>query len=381
MSLFGSSEPSYIGVDIGAGGIKLVELKKTKDRPQLWTYGIAENPIDIHVDNSDSTPDEHKNDNGEIILPEEQEQSKEPQEELSLEDERIEKSADILKDLVDEAGVEGEQVTASLPVSYIFHTIVTIPDDKDEQKDDIIKAEVDKLISRPVEQMQIVHQKINKKNGDDNYMRFLVTAAPKDLVRFYTAIFQKAGLQLQELETEAFSLQRSLVGNDPATVLVVDIGSERSNFFIMDEGLPMTHRSIEVGGETIDEILQDITGLEDKMISQVKKDMSKLNEDELDYKKFSKMTEPVIKEIEYGFDLYSHQTVDGKTKKPEKIILTGGSAFFPPVAKALEEYFDLKVFIGDPWARLVYQQGLKPILDDIGPRMAVSVGLSLRNLV
>src|SRR3989338_2173928 len=48
MSIFGNKE-SYIGVDIGAGGIKLVELKKQKGRPQLWTYGIADEALDIHL--------------------------------------------------------------------------------------------------------------------------------------------------------------------------------------------------------------------------------------------------------------------------------------------------------------------------------------------
>lgn len=50
MSLFGGNKiDSYIGVDIGAEGIKLVELRATKGRPQLWTYGITEEVITIHA--------------------------------------------------------------------------------------------------------------------------------------------------------------------------------------------------------------------------------------------------------------------------------------------------------------------------------------------
>ena len=48
MSLFSKSE-SYLGVDIGAHGIKLVELKKTKNRPRLWTYGIVQQDLDVHL--------------------------------------------------------------------------------------------------------------------------------------------------------------------------------------------------------------------------------------------------------------------------------------------------------------------------------------------
>ena len=40
MSLFRKKD-SYVGVDIGANGMKLVELHKAKGRAQLWTYGIV----------------------------------------------------------------------------------------------------------------------------------------------------------------------------------------------------------------------------------------------------------------------------------------------------------------------------------------------------
>ena len=379
MSLFGDKQESYIGVDIGSGGIKLTELKKTKGRPQLWTYGIADDDINIHVQNSDKTPEKEKMDKDGIILPEEQGKNT-PDEKIEVNDSRIKKYSKLLKRLVKEAKVSGNRASASLPVSYIFHTIVTLPEVEEDKKEEIINAEVNKLISRPVDEMQVVHQEIPSSQDTDEYDKFLVTAAPKDLVRFYTAIFQKSGLQLQELETEAFSLQRSLVGNDPATVLVVDIGRERTNFFIMDEGLPMTHRSIQVGGQNIDKVLQKILGLDHDSIGQVKKDLSKIDKEKFNSNQFDRIINPVIKEIEYGFDLYTHQ-VGNEDKKPEKIILTGGSSLFPPLAKRLQSKFNMKVFVGDPWARVVYQQGLKPVLDDIGPRMSVSIGLALRNIV
>ena len=47
----------------------------------------------------------------------------------------------------------------------------------------------------------------------------------------------------------------------------------------------------------------------------------------------------------------------------------------------IEKKFSMKVFVGDPWARTVYQDGLRQILDGLGPRMAVSIGLAMRNIV
>ena len=59
----------------------------------------------------------------------------------------------------------------------------------------------------------------------------------------------------------------------------------------------------------------------------------------------------------------------------------GGSALFPFLVDELSEKFKMKCYVGDPWGRVVYQESLKPILNSIGPRMSVAIGLALRNVV
>jgi len=375
MAIFGKKE-SYLGVDLGANGIKLVELRKTKGRAQLWTYGMISEPLDIHVKYEKSAEELLLDQHSTSIKT----QTKKSPEPIAMDDPRIDKYAKMLKELLKATKVSTKRVTASLPVSHVFHSLITLP--PVEKKDVIhhIEAKVKKLLPRPIEEMQVVHQQIPQtKEEEKRALKFLVTAAPKDLVTFYTAIFQKAGLQLEELETEAFALERSLVGHDKSTVMVVDIGAERTNFFIIDQGIPVTHRSIHVAGDNIDKSLRKILGLPDDMVKQVKFDMSTMDEKIIPLDIFQSALDPIVKEIEYSFDLYLHQ-IGNEKKRPEKIILTGGSCVFPPIARYLRETLGMKVFIGDPWARVVYQQGLKHLLDTLGPRMAVSIGLAMRNI-
>ncbi len=375
MSIFGKNE-AYLGVDLGANGIKLVELHKTKNRAQLWTYGMISEPLDIHLNHEKSAEDLLLDQHSTSI----KSQTKKAIQPISMDDPRIDKYANMLKELLKATKVSTKRVTASLPVSYVFHSLITLP--PVEKKDVIhhIEAKVKKLLPRPIEEMQVVHQQIPQtKEEEKRALKFLVTAAPKDLVTFYTAIFQKAGLQLEELETEAFALERSLVGHDKSTVMVVDIGAERTNFFIIDQGVPVTHRSIHVAGDNIDKSLRNILGLPDDIARQVKFDMTTMDEKTIPLDIFHSALDPIVREIEYSFDLYLHQ-IGNEKKRPEKIILTGGSCVFPPIARYLRETLDMKVFIGDPWARVVYQQGLKQLLDTLGPRMAVSVGLAMRNI-
>ena len=385
MGLFAKQPSAYLGIDIGAHGMKLVELHNTKGRPQLWTYGILDESLDIHVDViKEKTPDDLLEEAGKHI------KKKKAGDAIAndvydlLSDEtkqHIDRYAKLLKILLEKARVTTHRVTASLPVSHIFHAVLTLPRVEQKELPGIIMAEVKKMLPRPIEEMQVAHQIIpDTEEKNQKYNKVLVTAAPKALVAFYTAIFTKAGLQLQELETEAFSLERTLIGRDKTTAMIVDIGAERTNFFIIDQGLPVTHRSIQLGGNAFNQILSVALGIEDSLVEQMKQDLSQLPSGALSRDIFADPIDAIVKEIAYSFDLFLHQ-IGNEGKRPEKIILTGGSSVIPVIQDVLREAFTVKVFVGDPWARIVYQQSLRPLLDTIGPRMGVSIGLALRSIV
>ncbi|MEK7623555.1 MAG: pilus assembly protein PilM [Patescibacteria group bacterium] len=366
MSLFKKIE-SHLGIDIGAGGIKLVELRKTKNHPQLWTYGILDTPLDVHLPAPVPEPDKDSKTERKLkpAIPA---------------DPRVEKYGTLLKDLLKKTKVTTKHVTVSLPVSQVFHALITLPVLPEKEIDWHVRAKVTKMLPRPIDEMQIVYQRLQHEGADPaKDIKVLVTAADKSLIRFYTDIFSYADLVLDDLETEAFALERSLVGRDAATVMVVDIGAERTNFFIIDSSVPVTHRSIQIGGHDIDRILADTLGVEAQHIPQIKFDISQNSGIPLPGDAWLAVVDSIVKEIEYGFELYLHQS-GNEQKRPEKIILTGGAALFPPIAAAISGHFPMKVFVGDPWARVVYQDRLKPLLDVIGPRMSVAIGLALRNL-
>lgn len=379
MSFFHKTD-SFLGVDIGAGGIKVVELKKVKGRPQLWTYGMADETLDIHPKESSGSPRTSAPMQPFMAEAEKMQIEKKPVAvAIDLKDPRIESYAKLLKETVAASRASSRVATASIPVSYIFHAVVTLPKvDKRELQHHVL-SKVKKVLPRPIEEMQVVFQEIpdalpEKEKKD---MKMLVTAAPKDIVAFFSAIFQKAGIRLQDLETEAFALERALVGRDTATVMVVDIGAERTNFFIMDNGLPMTHRTIRLGGRDINDILTNRLGVDAALTPQIKAD---LGGSSIPVEPFLSALDPIVKEIQYSFDIFLRQS-GNEAKRPEKIILTGGASLFPVFVSHIASATGMKAFVGDPWARTVHQDGIKRILDEIGPRMSVAIGLALRNIV
>jgi len=248
MGLFGKKEPKatgIIGVDIGAGGIKAVELNKEKGRMRLLTYGY-------------STSRDH---DSESVL---------------IDDAK--KAAKILRDIMKKADIKSQRVNASLPSHSIFHAIITIPAPKDSKQSlkPLIENQVKKLLPMPIEEMILDSTVIDKKKEDDKdkkkeggdskvatsvpatskHMRVLVSGAPKTLVAKYVNIFKAAKVQLSSLETEVFALIRSLIGKDKSRIMIVDIGYERTNISIVDKGLPFLHRSIKAGGINVTKIVR-----------------------------------------------------------------------------------------------------------------------------
>ncbi len=362
-----------------------MELRLEKNRPVLFSYGLTSNKQDVHKlltneEKNISSLVEKKPTTAAASLPADKQDAQ-------MADAQIERYANTIKTICKTSRITSKTAVVSLPVSSVFHAVVTLPMVKKEDLDHIVKAEVKKLLPVPLEEMALDYQ-VLKGLPEDKSQRVLVNAVPHKLIEFYSKVFQRAGLSLEALEPESTALARSLVGRDQAVSMIIDIGSERTNFFIIDQGMPITHQSIESGGDKIDKILQNILGIEHDLVEQAKHDLfdylSANSNNVLGEQKWldilMPVVDPILKEIEVSLELYLRQT-GNEGKRPEKIVLTGGMALMPFLAKYIQEKFKIKCYVGDSWARIVYQEGLKPILRQIGPRMSVAIGLALRNIV
>jgi len=370
---------SHLGIDLGAGGVKVIELKLEKKRPMLYTYGLTSQMQDVHhlfdvsaKNNTSLLSGDQKNKNTASLVDPEQ----------------VKKYANLLKAVCVRAKTIALSATVSLPVSVVFHAVINLPLLKKEELDRVLRAEVKKLLPRPIEEMVLDYQMI-KNAPESKTQRVLINAVPKELVIFYTQVFKLAGIELESLEPESIALERSLVGRDKSVAMIIDIGAERTNFYIIDQGFAITHHSTEIGGARLNKILSSVLGVNDDLIEQIKYDyfgslLKKTNQSQMTKEKFHNLfftiIDPIIKEIEYSFEIYLRQT-GNENKHPEKIILTGGGSSMPYLTDFISEKFNIKCYVGDPWGRLVYQEGLKPVLGKIGSRMSVAVGLALRKLV
>jgi len=373
MGLFGHSKSNtYLGVDIGASGIKLVELANQKGRAQLMTYGYTELPV---------------TEGGEALF------------------ERPKEAGLLLAELMKQTGVKATQAMAALPSSRVFTTILSVPASKDKKMlKAMIDAEVAKLSPLPLSEMITYstfldgeeEKKPEKKGGEatleqtqkqeekKKHVRVLVTGAAKTLVQTYIEIFKAAKLELKAIDTESFAFIRSLVGKDKSPILILDLGARRTNIIVVEKGIPFVTRSINIGGSYITDRLKSQMQLGDEQAERMKRDMIHMNAQDSGLvgglpKLFEPMVQPLVNEIRYALQLYANMELS-EEKKCEKIILTGGSSQLPRLVEYFSGTLNMNVYRGDPWARVVYPKDLATVLEEIGPRMSVAIGLGMREL-
>jgi type IV pilus assembly protein PilM len=336
---------NFLGIDLGTTSLKLVETTIERGVPRLVTYGYAERDV------ASIAKDDSK-----IIL---------------------DKVADLLKRLYTKCGISSYKAVTALPNFSVFNSVITLPVMNKKELSSAIRWEAKKFVPLPIEDVildwRIIDEiEIDKKKK--NY-RILLTAAAKNLVHRYVEIFKKADLQLLSLETEAFALTRSLLGKSQATTMIIDTSAVTTDIIIIEKGVPSLNRSIDVGGITITRAIANGLNVNFDRAEQFKRDIGMSGSSKIP-ELIKGILKPVVDEMNYSRRLYQEQS--GQTI--EQVILSGGSAYLPQLAEYFSQSLNIKVLIGDPWARISYPQELKPALDAVAPRFAVAIGLGLRGM-
>ena len=368
---------AVLGIDFGAGGIKLTQLRSVNGRESLHTYGFCERPPEeVGIDYLEN-PDA---------------------------------AGALLKLICAKAKTTTINAVAALPIPSVFSAVLSLAAVSRQELPQAVEWEAKKLIPLPLSEIVLDFKVLKaeeppavsrpgeavgisaasekgEKTAERNMAKakeiaILLTAAPRSIIDKYLAIAKIAGITLASLETEAFAIIRAVVGADMTPAIVVDIGAVRSNIIFVDRGIPILTRSVEIGGKKCSEAIATALAVSLQQAETLKRDLgvhplpgtsagglSPIMKDTLD---------PLINELRYSFTVYKSR--GAVARPPERIILIGGGAGLPGLAEMLTAEFNLRAFLGNPWDRVNFQADLQPLLNSFGSRFAVAVGLALRNL-
>ncbi len=345
--------PKILGIDIGTTSIKAIELAKEGGVIKLDTYGILENYGHLErINDAIQTSS------------------------LKILDEL---TAEMLKQLLSEMKPTTRDCAMSIPIFSAFVALMDLPKLSQKELSQAIPFEARQYVPIPISEVSLDWQILGPTPGQEGQkVQVLLIAVPQDTVLKYQRIAELAGLNLRNLEIETIAASRAVVGPDPSTILLVDIGSRATVISIVDEGYVRITRSIDTAGGDLTQVIANGLGISPIRAEMLKKSrglLSGVGEENL-AALLTPFLDVIISEIQKVGTLYTERT----RREVKKIILVGGAANIPGLVEYLEREIQKEVKIGNSFSQIQYPQELSPILNTVNSTLAVAVGLALGEL-
>ncbi len=385
MAIF-SHKDSYIGLDIGTSSIKLVELQKDRDKSvRLVTYAYAKGVQSLAEGQSNDS---------------------------------VARLATIVREVSRRAGVTGANIIAALPSLSVFSTVLTLPQMNDTELEKAVVYAAKNYVPTPLKDVvlgwtvirdnkegaaarvskgsifsraeSLVKAPFKKEErGDEetsqeetqvrrNLARHdtevFLTAAPKELVQRYSSVVERLNYSLIALEVESFPLSRSLLKNEKAPAMLVDIGDLATNFSIVENSYLRINQSANIGGASMTDAIVAKFGISREQAEEKKLQTGIGQGDEA----ASNAIRPVVRDIiERGVNL--QRLFERRSRKSlGKIVLIGGGANLRGLPEFWKETTGLPTEVGNPWKGIRVPAVLNNKLLSMGPSFSVAVGLALR---
>lgn len=336
----------YVGVDIGANGIRLVQLKANAAKPELVTYGHVAMPAGMTM--SDSPTD-------------------------------VTRTAQAIRQLVKDARVTAKAVVAGVGSSKVFASIITTPKLPDHDLAKSIQLQADQYIPMAVKDVKLDWYVIGP-GKTDTEQEVLLVAAPNTVAQKYISIFDQAGLELLALEPNAIALARAVIPPNDLAVMTLDVGTLSSDITIVQANMPKLLRSINIGGNTFIKAVGQNLGLDDAQAEQFTQKFG-LTQTKLEgqvQKAIKPSLDQLVGEIEKSVKFFLSQYPEIKL---EKLVLTGGTTALPELPTYLSTATGLAVEIANSWVKVAYPANLQDQLMAASTQYGVAVGLAERDLL
>lgn len=352
---------SFLGVDIGASSIKIVQLKKSKGVVVLETYGeLALGPYaDLEIGRATNLS------SGSIT--------------------------DALKNLLKEANTSATDCGVSIPLRSSLVFTISMPKLDMKQLEKMIPIEARKYIPVPISEVNLDWNIIPK--GDDmgtnpqgeeikkeeETVDVLIAAIHKDTITKQEEIVKNAKLDLKFIEIEIFSTLRAITSQNMFNFVVLDMGSGSTKLYVIDKGIV---RDSHVIGQGSQDITLNISRTLGMAIADAEKEKRRIGM-EGETQEEEKISNIIATNLEYIFSETNKAVLQYQkkyNKNIDKIIITGGGAVVKGMSRLASLKLETEVEIADPFSKVESPAFLDDLLKQVGPEFTVALGLALRGL-
>ncbi|MBU4480090.1 pilus assembly protein PilM [Patescibacteria group bacterium] len=361
---------SFLGIDIGASSIKIVQLKKKREVVILETYGELSLGPYANIEAGRSTN-------------------------LSAGD-----IGGALVNLLEESNVTTKECGVSIPLNSSLIFTMEMPEMDNKQLAQMIPIEARKYIPVPIIDVDLDWRVVPKDDKSSNVfmgandedevsdqenkekakkIEVLVVAIHKDAVSKHKEIIKNSNLNLQFLEIEIFSTIRAVAGQNSFDFAVLDMGSGATKLYIVERGMVRDSHIVGRGSQDITLNISRSMNISVDEAEQKKISVGVVGKDGPD-KQVSEIVssnlERVFAEINRVILTYQKKY----NKNVDKLIITGGGAIIKGMSEFVGSNLDIDVEIANPFAKVETPAFLEDLLKQAGPGFAVALGIALRGL-
>lgn len=338
---------SLLGVDIGTGSVKIVEIKKTAGKAMVNNIAIADFDAAVFED-------------GRLIKPEE----------LTA----------ILQRQIAASGFNSRQAVAAIGGRSMFIRQITVPPMTETELKEAVKWEAVQYLPYAPDQCYYDFAILDS-SGNEAGLKVLLAAAPRETIDILTDVLTACDLQPVAIDGEAFALYRTL--SKAENSLFLDMGRHLSQIILYQQGIPAATRLSRVSGERFTEVIMRMLKLDIREAEQLKKQQENLLAPVHPVGKYSEiqkqmllLIQELIGELRQTVEIYQSRN---KALVIDKIIVGGGGANLSHFIEQLRVLPNVPVVLHTALAAIEYA----PVFDAgtiraTASRLAVAAGLALR---
>jgi type IV pilus assembly protein PilM len=348
--VFGRAK-ALVGLDIGSSAVKAIELKPSGKGYKVTAFGSEPVPPDSIVDGAII--------DGAAVV-------------------------DAIRRLFATRGIKTPEVAASLSGSSVIVKKIALPAMTDAELAESIYWEAEQYIPFDIQDVNLDFQVLEPANpaAGKSTMDVLLVAAKKEKIADYTGVIGQAGRRAVVVDVDAFALQNAYEANygtqAGSVVMLLNVGASATNINILNGDQSVFTRDISIGGNAYTEALQKDLNLPFEQADRLKRGMPVDGASYEDARPVLRaVTENVMLEIQKTFDFFK---ASAESDQMTRVVVSGGAARAEGFLELLAERFGAPVEVFDPFRKVVFDTKKFKVdaAEDIGPTVAVAVGLALR---
>jgi type IV pilus assembly protein PilM len=348
--VFFSKSKNVVGLDIGSSAVKLVELKEKKGGTfELVKMGLERLSPEAIVDGS--------------IM------------DSSLVVETISR-------LNSEKGIKNSNYATSLSGHSVIIKKISLPAMSPEELAESIQWEAEQYIPFDINDVNLDYVPLSSGSGDN--IDVILVAVKKEKINDYTSVISQTGKVPVLVDVDAFALQNAYEMNYPVSegkvLALVNVGASVTNVNVLSGSTSMFWRDITFGGNQYTDAIQREMSLSFEQAEDLKKGQAVGD-------RTVQQVIPILNSVSEDFSGELRKTLDFFTAtsgadRVDEIVLSGGGSGVLNLDATLRDKFGIPVTIMDPFKKVtVDEKEFNPEqLAELGPSMAIAVGLAMRKL-